>query len=307
MEVLYNMRQIKVYQVDSFTKEKFRGNPAGVVLNADKLNDSEMQQIARELNNSETAFIINTSTDDYDCEVRFFTPMTEVPICGHATIAAHYVRSVFNCFESQVYNQKTKAGILPVEIVKSNNDYQIIMTQSKIEFGEILSTNQQKILLESLGLNENNLYINSPVQIVSTGHSKVLVRINSKEILDSIKPDNGLLCKLSSEINCNGFFVFSLLENTNDNIISAGRMFAPAIGITEDPVTGNANGPLGAYLVKYGLIPFSNGINKFRAIQGETIGRTGIIDVQVKVIDNSPVEIKVGGTAVIVFETEITL
>lgn len=88
------MRTLKVCQVDSFTTEKFKGNPAGVVLNADGLSDQEMQHIARELNNSETAFIFSPDGNDHEIKIRFFTPKTEVPVCGHATIAAHYVRAI---------------------------------------------------------------------------------------------------------------------------------------------------------------------------------------------------------------------
>lgn len=84
----------RLYQVDSFTKEKFCGNPAGVVANADGLTEVEMQNIAREMNNSETAFIFLAQDSSHDVRVRFFTPSCEVPICGHATIAAHYVRVV---------------------------------------------------------------------------------------------------------------------------------------------------------------------------------------------------------------------
>lgn len=88
------MKKYRVYQVDSFTREKFSGNPAGVVYHADGLTERQMQQLARELNNSETAFIFTGQKPDYDVEVRYFTPTTEVPICGHATIAAHYVRAI---------------------------------------------------------------------------------------------------------------------------------------------------------------------------------------------------------------------
>lgn len=84
------MKKYRLYQVDSFTTEKFRGNPAGVVPNADGL----MQKIAREMHNSEMAFIFSAQNSDHDVQVRFFTPSCEVPICGHATIAAHYVRAM---------------------------------------------------------------------------------------------------------------------------------------------------------------------------------------------------------------------
>ncbi|WP_330568039.1 PhzF family phenazine biosynthesis isomerase, partial [Clostridioides difficile] len=106
------------------TKEKFTGNPAGVITNADGLSESQMQKIARELNNSETAFIFNNLAknhqENYDVHIRFFTLTNEVPICGHATIAAHYVRAVENQFNNKTVFQKTSAGILPVDIIKKD-------------------------------------------------------------------------------------------------------------------------------------------------------------------------------------------
>lgn len=102
---------LKVYQVDAFTTEKFRGNPAGVVLNGDNLTDQEMQAIARELNNSETAFLLSPDSPDHDVRTRYFTPKTEVPICGHATIASQYVRAIENNLESCRVMNKINIGM----------------------------------------------------------------------------------------------------------------------------------------------------------------------------------------------------
>ncbi len=90
------MTEYRVYQIDAFTEKRFEGNPAGVVANADGLTDFQMQAIARELNNSETAFILSPTGSDHDVRIRFFTPAIEVPTCGHATISAHYVRAIEN-------------------------------------------------------------------------------------------------------------------------------------------------------------------------------------------------------------------
>ncbi len=105
------MKTIAVYQVDSFTDKKFKGNPAGVVLNADGLTHDQMLKIARELNNSETAFVFSPASDDHDVWLRYFTPKTEVPICGHATIAAHYIRAIEENMPSCMFHHKTGAGI----------------------------------------------------------------------------------------------------------------------------------------------------------------------------------------------------
>lgn len=122
------MSTITIYQIDSFTREKFKGNPAGVVLNAKGLTEYRMQEIARELNNSETAFVFPSAENDYDAEVRYFTPRTEVPVCGHATIAALYAIAVENKLKACTIRIKTKVGILPIEIIPVEEDYQVVMT-----------------------------------------------------------------------------------------------------------------------------------------------------------------------------------
>lgn len=295
-----------IFQVDSFTKEKFSGNPAGVVLNADGLNELQMQQIAREFNNSETAFILQSNSPDYDIEVKFFTPTREVPICGHATIAAHYIYARENKLNNTQIIQKTGAGILPVDIRKINEDYKITMTQAEIKFGNKIENKNRQLLLEALNITENELYDDLPIQIISTGHSKVIIGIKNKAVLDNLKPDTKNLTDLSTNIKCNGYYVFTFDTREND-ILTSGRMFAPAIGIQEDPVTGNANGPLGAYLVKYGKLETNNKIVTFTAKQGEAIKRKGFVEVTVEGYDKNPEKVKVTGNAVIVFKAEIEI
>ncbi|OCA98311.1 PhzF family isomerase [Clostridium beijerinckii] len=299
-------RKYNLYQVDSFTKEKFTGNPAGVISNADGLTDYEMQKIARELNNSETAFIFSSNSSEYDVQVRFFTPTSEVPICGHATIAGHYVRAIENELETSRIYHKTGAGILPVDIIKENDDYKIIMTQGKIEFGEIIDGINKEELLKALKIKESDLLDDYKIQIVSTGHSKVMIGIKSIETLNTLQPDYSALSKLSEVIKCNGYYIFTT-DSKESDILIHGRMFAPSIGINEDPVTGNANGPLGAYLIHHNLVNHNNSLFRFKAKQGEAINRPGIIEVEVKIEDNEPVEAKVSGNAVIIFKSELLL
>lgn len=295
-----------LYQIDSFTKEKFQGNPAGVIMNADGLTECEMQKIARELNNSETAFVFSSNSSEYDVHIRFFTPTSEVPICGHATIAAHYARAILNELGTSKIYQKTGAGILPVDIIKENNDYKIVMTQGKIEFGSIITGQNKEKLLAALNIKNSDLMENYKIQIVSTGHSKVMVGIKSIEALNLLQPNYNELSRLSESIKCNGYYVFTVASEESDILIH-GRMFAPAIGINEDPVTGNANGPLGAYLVHHNLVQHDNSLLKFKAKQGEAIKRAGIIEVEVKIEDKEPVEVKVSGNAVIAFKSQLVL
>jgi PhzF family phenazine biosynthesis protein len=266
-----------------------------------------MQSIARELNNSETAFLLQATSEDHDVWIRYFTPTIEVPICGHATISAHFVRSKELGITSGVVRQKTGAGILPVEIITDNEGPQIVMTQGSIEFGKPFGDSIQTQICSALGIKKTDLDSRCPIQVVSTGHSKVLIGIKQLPNLHALTPDLTELARISGEINCNGFFVFTF-ESDDPKIFAHGRMFAPAIGISEDPVTGNATGPLGAYVAKHGLLaPDSNGVVSFTARQGEAIGRMGEVLVSVKIKNNLPLEVKIAGRAVTAFQTEIQI
>lgn len=300
------MRTLKVCQVDSFTTEKFKGNPAGVVLNADGLSDQEMQHIARELNNSETAFIFSPDGNDHEIKIRFFTPKTEVPVCGHATIAAHYVRAIEHKLNSSTVFHQIGIGILPVEIIKEGNDYSIVMTQGRIEFYPPIAFEERAKIVNALELKEDDIDQRCPIQIVSTGHSKVMVGINKWSKLNALSPNLLALAQISKTINCNGFFVFTM-DSEQKEILTHGRMFAPAIGVNEDPVTGNAHGPLGAYLIKHGLVEHNDSIFTFNGEQGYAIGRSGLVNVTVILNKGEPQQVKIGGRAVIVFKTELQI
>ena len=301
------MGTYEIYQVDSFTRSPFFGNPAGVVPLADGLTEDQMQRIARELNNSETAFALSSSSPEYDVEVRFFTPTTEVPLCGHATIAAHYVRAIRGEATLGRVVQKTKAGLLPVDIVREDGDFSIVMTQGAPEVGPPLDRRTTGRIANALGLEADGIREDCPVAIASAGHSKVMVGIKSNRQLHGIRPNLAALSAISAEVGCNGYYVFTL--NPGENVLVHGRMFAPAIGIPEDPVTGNANGPLGAYLVHYGVCRAleSGGELLFSIVQGEAVGRAGGMRVRVKIERGDPVLVQIVGQAVVAFKTEIEL
>jgi PhzF family phenazine biosynthesis protein len=300
----------RIYQVDAFTRTRFMGNPAGVVPNADGLSELQMQAIARELNNSETAFVFRPHTHDHDVHVRFFTPTTEVPVCGHATIAAHYVRAIEGQMDSRSVRQLTGAGVLRVEIEPAEgNDFRIWMHQRPPTFGPSLSDADRSTLVAALRITEHELG-NGPIEIVSTGHSKVMIPVRDRSILNNLKPDLPALAAISRNIACNGYHLFTLAD-PDPEILAHARMFAPAIGIAEDPVTGNANGPLGAYIVQHRLVPparFRSGLSCWMR-QGEAMGRSGLVKVEVAVdpVSFTPNGVRVGGDAVIVFRTEIRL
>jgi len=299
------MKNYHVYQVDAFTKTKLAGNPAGVVTNADGLSEKQMQQIAREMNNSDTPFIIPATTDEVDIRIRFFTPTTEVPICGHATIGANFAWAVENNLPSQTIVQETGAGNLPIDILKTGDTYQITMTQGQISVDEPLAAEIQLRILKALRVSEQQRNLKFPMAIASTGAAKVMIAVDNQQTLDNLTPDLEALKAITPDINCNGYYVFFATPDKKELI--HGRMFSPASGINEDPVTGNANGPLGAYLIKYNLVKTHGDIFEFTIFQGEKIKRPGTMLVRVHLDHGQPVKIQIVGDAVIAFYTNIYL
>ena len=300
------MNRIKVYQIDSFTKEKFKGNPAGVVVNADGMTDVQMQRIARELNNSETAFLFSSDNAECDGVIRYFTPTREVPICGHATIAAMVAHALENKLNSCILRFRTNIGILPFEITEEKGSFQVIMTQGKFELSPTLHNEISSNLFQALGLENSDIDEKCPVQIASTGHSKVFIGIKSRIKLNELTPDFSKLTELSAQLHCNGYFIFTF-DSNDPEILTFGRMFAPAIGINEDPVTGNANGPLGGYLIQNKIVHVNNELFEFNSRQGEKMDRPGVVNVRVKIENKLPVLIQIKGCATVVFITEIEL
>lgn len=297
------MEPLRVYQIDAFTTQRYQGNPAGVVANAAGLDDAQMQLIARELNNSETAFILPAEGPDHDLRLRFFTPVTEVPVCGHATVSAHYVLAL----EGQgpgARRQLTGAGVQRIETVVEDGDYRIAIEQNPPLFHPLLSASLVAELAAALGIGVDALDPRCPPQFVSTGHGKVLVGVRDRATLQSLRPDPARLIALGPTVASKGYFVFTLDTPADDEALTWGRMFAPEIGIGEDPVTGNANGPLGAYLVKHGLLG-GNGEIRYRARQTAGNGRGGWMDVRVRVEDGEPMGVRIEGRAVMCFQTTL--
>jgi len=229
-----------------------------------------------------------------------------VPICGHATIASQYVRAIESRREHSIVYNKTGAGILLIEIECDGRDAKVVMTQGEVEFGITLKGEVRENLLSALNIDECDVLEETKIQVVSTGHSKVMIGLKSNKTLNSLCPNMEQLKRISRKINCNGFYAFTL-SDLEDEYLVRGRMFAPAIGINEDPVTGNANGPLGVYLVKHKMVENDGETLEFKALQGEAMKRPGVVDVKVRISNGKPVEVKVSGNAIIVFETELEL
>ncbi|HEN9694049.1 TPA: PhzF family isomerase [Acinetobacter baumannii] len=285
-----------IYVVDAFTTKPNTGNRAGVVLDADHLSTQEMQDIAAFAGYSETAFVLSPKDPSHDIHVRYFTPTHEVPICGHATIATHFLRATTGHQSDYLLIAKTGAGHLPVSIFGSSKELLVKMTQGRVEFLSPFNANQRAELASALGVSESD-FADLPIQVVTTGHSKVMVPMLSRSKLDGLTPNNEKLKAISAEIGCNGFFPF-VLEGSRQEPITYGRMFAPAIGINEDPVTGNANGPAGAYLVHHDLIECDQKVS-YWGYQGLAIEKPGRVLVTVEKTD-SILHVSIAGQAVLV-------
>lgn len=181
-------RRVRCLHVDVFPRTKFSGNPAGVVLGADALDEEELQSIAREFNCSETAFVMDPAGSDHDFRVRFFTPTTGVPGCGRATIAGSYVRSVFSTPCSPSARMLFRAGIVRIETRRSPEVRLFVyMHQLPPRFTDFPKDHEDE-LLNALGIIRSELEPRCPVTVVSTGHSMVLIGVESAEILDALSP-----------------------------------------------------------------------------------------------------------------------
>ncbi|MDN8555415.1 PhzF family isomerase [Citrobacter werkmanii] len=289
----------QVYHVDAFTSVPFRGNSAGVVLHADGLSEAQMQLIARELRHSETAFLL--TSNESDVHIRYFTPTVEVPICGHATVAAHYVRANVLGLGNTTVWQTSLAGRHRVDIEAIGDDYRISLEQGIPGFEPPLEGAVRTAIIRALHLSEDDMLPGLPIQVATTGHSKVMIPLKPEVDLDALSPDLQALATISQQIGCNGFFPFQIRKGEN---ATDGRMFSPAIGIVEDPVTGNANGPMGAWLVHHRLMAHDGKTLRVQGHQGRALGRDGIVDVTVAIRDNQPEKVTITGSAVILFHAE---
>ncbi|XXJ21542.1 PhzF family phenazine biosynthesis isomerase [Desulfovibrio caledoniensis] len=299
-------RTITVFLADAFTTEPGKGNRAGVVLDAAGLSDAAMQAVAAMVGVSETAFLSPAPKGaDYDLVQRYFTPEVEVPTCGHATIGSHFVRARALSMAHGRVRIMTGAGVLPIDVETVDGRLKVTMTQGAVAFTPPYGASAREAILAGLGLEPSDLADGLPVQEVSTGHSKVMVPIRSVAVLDGLRPDMAALRALSREIGCNGYFVF-VLNGGQDPCLTSGRMFAPAVGIDEDPVTGNGNGPCGAYLSQYGVLP-DRPVFRYLGRQGVAMGSEGVIEVTVTRDDGGPHKVQVGGTAVEAGRMEIGL
>ncbi len=291
------MTALSMFQVDAFTTTPLGGNPCAVVFEADLLETHTMQAIAREMNLSETAFVLES--DRADVRARYFTPAEEIPLAGHPTIATFHalIESGRLPFAGPVqnYTLELQAGVIEVEVHgDSGMTARVIMSQRAPEF---LRQYQPEEIMPVFGLCLDDLLPDVVIQTVSTGTPQLMVPLQNSHSLRRVEMNVAAYRALRQ---AGDFFSphFFILEGAT----SEGDTFSRHLGVppdmVEDPFTGSATGGMGAYLWRYGLIAQPS----FVAEQGHWMNRPGAATVEVVGPPESIATVRVGGPAVTVME-----
>lgn len=303
------------YVVDAFASEPFTGNPAAVVLDSNGIDDGRMQAIAAEFNLSETTFVLPPTAPDQsrpaltagqpDFAVRFrwFTPTTEVDMCGHATLGGVHAlvqsgRVVLpQSEESITVGIETRSGPLVAFVERipgSETDLMIwldmvdpTLTPQPVDLAELASV---------LGI-ESSSVSDSEFPIMKTQDRDVLVFVENFEVLSGARPDFRLLEELLIRHRLRGLSL-ATIKTLTPAIHVQSRFFAPTCGVDEDPVTGSVHGPLAAYLVKHGVIDVHDGLAGMTCVQAKAGGRAGLLHALVQPKGGEIYSVRIGGRAV---------
>lgn len=283
---------MKFYIVDCFAEEKYQGNEL-LVLKADRpVTDEEQQKIAREINFSETAFILSDKKDDGGYDVRIWTPnVGEVPFAGHPVLGTSYVISHF--FEEENNDHiklNLKVGQIPVKVGEDG----MTMSQNPPEFGEIVPKDE---IADIYGIDADDIRDDYPVQWVSTGLEAVIIPLATREALSKLKTDKEKFLayvKRHPANYCNHLFFVDMGNDT----FSARCLMEDFV---EDPATGSANGDLAGYMIHHNY--FGKDEASYTVYQGEDMGRTSVLHVHTGFKDEKWT-IEVGGGCYIVASGE---
>ncbi|GJL55157.1 MAG: phenazine biosynthesis protein PhzF [Nitrospirales bacterium] len=305
-------RYLPFYQADVFTDVAFGGNPVAVFPHAPDLINREFQQIAREMNLSETVFVQPPTQANADFKLRIFTPTHEIPFAGHPVLGTCFVlgaRQELTIQEPITHiHYECNIGVFSAElyVLKGTID-RVVMSQPRPQFIELVDkAEDQYDIAQALGLKNASLnHHQFPLEVVSTGLPVLIVPIRSLTSVKSIVPDHNAIVDICQRFGANGIMTYSTMTVEDSSTVHT-RMFAPPIGIDEDPATGSASGALGAYLVKNGVVEVGP-TTEIIAEQGYEIDRPSRIIIQVFSDDDMIQEVKVGGQVVMVAEGKMTL
>ncbi|OWA33611.1 isomerase [Saccharibacillus sp. O16] len=296
------MTIVNVLHYDAFSHIPGKGNPAGIVLDADDLTDAQMQQIAASVGFNETTFICRS--DLADVKLRYFTPGHEMDLCGHATMASLYALRTRNRLDADEALIETRIGVLPVELLEESDPsgeqhvLKMRMRQGSPQF--VPFEGDEEALFAAMGLSAAERDERCPIVYGSTGIWTLLIPIKNLEAFSQMKPNNAVFPEVLQQNPHASLHPFCLDTFDPQARMHARHFSSPYSGTIEDPATGTATGVLGAYALTY-LEPEASQ-TAFIVEQGLEMGRNGRVRVQAERQQDGKMEIKVSGRAVYVGE-----
>ncbi|MEW9052447.1 MAG: PhzF family phenazine biosynthesis protein [Neobacillus sp.] len=284
--------KVKFYIVDVFAENKYEGNQLAVFIPDRKMETTEMQKIAREMNFSETTFILSGLQNNGGYDVKIFSPDSELPFAGHPTLGTAFViKNLVHHSEQSEIKLNLTVGQVPV-VFKEQYAW---MTQNQPIFGSQVEVNR---IASALQINPEEINPDFPIQIVSTGLPSVNVHLNSLDAVTRCKINHSAYEKLLNDIGEVNLLVFTTETASPENDLNV-RLFMCNAGYLEDPATGSANGNLAGYLLKYNF--FNSNEICYRVEQGACIGRPSLLKIIAKKSDDH-YHIQVGGQVIPVSE-----
>jgi len=285
-------KRYAIHVVDVFTDKPLAGNQLAVVLDAEGIPGDVMQRIAKEMNISETTFVLKPEDPANAARIRIFTPGAELPFAGHPTIGTSWVLFTQGLIPGGAVEFKLEEGVGPVAVRAEQGPSGTVfwMTHPKVSFGAIVS--DRAAAAAALGLSVDDLVPDIPIQVASTGVPFVYVALKDAKAVDSAVSEKAQLAKVFKE----GVFLFAAVGH--DRLYS--RMFSPhVLDIHEDPATGSGSGPLGAFAVRYGLVPRAPAVS-ITSEQGTKMGRQSFIHIRLEFSPDGelPSSVQVGGSVV---------
>jgi len=278
--------------VDAFTREPLAGNPAGIVPDAGGLSEAQMQAIAGEIRASETAFLLPSGPADR--RVRYFTPTTEVDLCGHATVASHAHLHDDGAIDAGTHTLETNVGVLEIEV---EPDGRVWMTQDDPEVYEVAVEPDR--VAGALGIDAGALDVEGlPLAFASTGLPFLVVPVRLLSDLGGAEPDAEAVEAVADEADAVGVYAFTFDALEGGSTLH-GRMWAPGAGVPEDPVTGTASGAVGAYLRRFDA--FDSMPSEMVFEQGDFVDRPGRVSVAVGE------RVRVGGYAATALDGDLSV
>lgn len=290
--------------LDVFTNRKFGGNQLAVFLDGRGLSTDQMQALTREMNFSESTFILPREREDTDIRMRIFTPGREMPMAGHPTVGSTFALALEGVIPAgrRRWVFGLNVGPTPVDLEWDGARPAFAwMTQRNPVFGNLVD--DVEAAARAIGVEASDIRrTGAPVQEVSCGVPFVFFPVASRAAVDGACADVdrfGDLCR-RFKVDDHAMFVFTP-EAGEDGATVYSRMFAPGLGVAEDPATGAASGPLGCYLVEHGFVrPDQAG--SIRSAQGVKMGRPSLVHIAIGVDGDAITRVQVGGEAVLVGE-----